>query len=555
MPKVSLKGGAEMPKLSLKGGAEMPKPSLKGGAEMPKLSLKGGAEIQKLEKDDEMPLRHAMEPKVSTRDAQPLRVPTETDMSRQPKPMRAAPVVADVARHTEPMRAPTEDDMSRQPKPMRAAPAVADIAREMEPMRAPTETDMSRQPKPMRAAPAVADIAREMEPMRAPAEDNIGRHPDPMRAPAAADVERYPEPMRVLTEAAMSREDQSLPIGKTQIKSPNYPSKYPLNKTSTWNFRPKTGTASLTIKCSNFTLEDSTNCKWDYLMINGKKFCGTNAPNITANWLKIEFKSDAYVNARGFMCEIDVRDGCCGRSGAGNRIVGGAEISPAHSLPWQVGLMLPQYNTFIFCGGSVLNSRFVITAAHCTAGKSASGIRVAVGAHDRRNMASTRIIPVKQIHQHSEYNSQTFNKDISLLELAEEITFSDKVRPVCLPRGNDAYADVDALVSGWGTLKSGGSQPMVLYSVNVRTITNSKCAQAYGSSITQNMLCAAAQGKDSCQGDSGGPLVNRVGGRATQIGVVSFGKGCADPNYPGVYVRVTEMMNWIDTKSMNGQVC
>ncbi|XP_043192348.1 venom serine protease 34-like isoform X2 [Amphibalanus amphitrite] len=372
-----------------------------------------------------------------------------------------------------------------------------------------------------------------------------------------------PFDQRDLADEPTSRSDYTLPVGKHQLKSDSYPNNYAVNKLSTWNLRPQSGTASLTLTCSDFQLEgpaSSHGCVWDYLTVNGRRrFCGADGPAaVTASWLRIEFKSDATVTDRGFSCEVEVRDGCCGRSGAGNRIVGGTEVSPAHSFPWQVGLMNPKYGTgFVFCGGSVVNSRFVMTAAHCTDGLHPINITVAVGLHEVGGTAGARVIKVSGIRQHSEYNSAAaFDLDISLLELAEEIAFSDRVRPVCLPRGGDLYAGVPAIVSGWGTLKSGGSQPDVLHSVTVRTVTNAECAAAYGaSSITANMLCAAEYGKDSCQGDSGGPLVSSAGGRATQIGVVSFGKGCAVPGYPGVYVRVTELMGWIDKTAMDGEVC
>merc|ERR1712029_959258 len=83
---------------------------------------------------------------------------------------------------------------------------------------------------------------------------------------------------------------------------------------------------------------------------------------------------------------------------------------------------------------------------------------------------------------------------------------------------------------------------------DVNVISNSQCAGNYGSnSITSAMVCAADTGKDSCQGDSGGPMVTQENGRHAQIGVVSWGIGCASPNYPGVYARVTSVKSWIQS--------
>merc|ERR1712024_380179 len=118
---------------------------------------------------------------------------------------------------------------------------------------------------------------------------------------------------------------------------------------------------------------------------------------------------------------------------------------------------------------------------------------------------------------------------------SQPVSFSSSVSPACLPGSTSQdYAGQEAIVSGWGTLSSGGNQPTVLHDVTVTVQANSDCNDAYGNSITSNMICAAAPGKDSCQGDSGGPLVTD----GVVIGVVSWGYGCAQPNAPGVYARV-----------------
>ena len=103
--------------------------------------------------------------------------------------------------------------------------------------------------------------------------------------------------------------------------------------------------------------------------------------------------------------------------------------------------------------------------------------------------------------------------------------------------------------SGWGRLSFGGSTSNVLREVNMEVISNSQCKKAYGASrITENMLCANAAGgqggKGTCQGDSGGPLVSSGTGDGVSpgqnydlVGVVSWGFGCADKDYPGVYAR------------------
>jgi trypsin len=96
---------------------------------------------------------------------------------------------------------------------------------------------------------------------------------------------------------------------------------------------------------------------------------------------------------------------------------------------------------------------------------------------------------------------------------------------------------------GWGTTSSGGSSSAVLLEADVDYVPNSECNANYGGSILDSMMCAASPGKDACQGDSGGPLVETDS--LVQVGVVSWGIGCANPSYPGVYSRVSVAYNWI----------
>merc|ERR1711981_1467107 len=116
--------------------------------------------------------------------------------------------------------------------------------------------------------------------------------------------------------------------------------------------------------------------------------------------------------------------------------------------------------------------------------------------------------------------------------------------------GPATATEARCFTSGWGTLSSGGSATNNLQYVRVPAITNSQCNAAYGGSITDTMLCAGypnVGGKDACQGDSGGPFVCNDNGNAVIAGVVSWGIGCAHPNYPGVYARVTSVLSWIQS--------
>merc|ERR1719458_476167 len=242
------------------------------------------------------------------------------------------------------------------------------------------------------------------------------------------------------------------------------------------------------------------------------------------------------VTAAPGTCQCGVKGGA-----ANGRIVGGQETEQ-HEYPWQVGLV-SRNGRSPFCGGTLISSTHVLTAAHCTQ-TDASSIAVILGEHNIADSEFNRV-NVAEIINHPEYNSGTTDNDYAILRLASPVTFTNEVSPACLPADlSNTFAGVLATVTGWGTLSSGGSQPTVLQEVDVTVTTNTECNNAYGS-ITNNMVCAADSGKDSCQGDSGGPMIAPENGRQALIGVVSWGAGCAWEGYPGVYARVTEKMDWI----------
>merc|ERR1719234_1338675 len=238
-------------------------------------------------------------------------------------------------------------------------------------------------------------------------------------------------------------------------------------------------------------------------------------------------------------CQCGVKGGDSGS----DYIVGGQETEE-HEYPWQVGIV-SRNSQRPWCGGTIISSTHVLTAAHCFEGESASSIQVLLGEHNVGDNDFTRV-NVAEIIKHPDYKQDpNYDNDYAILRLAEPVTFTNKVSPACLPADlRKTYAGVLATVTGWGTLSSGGNQPTVLQEVDVTVTTNAECDSAYGS-ITKNMICAADPGKDSCQGDSGGPLIAPENGRQALIGVVSWGNGCAERGFPGVYARVTEKMDWI----------
>lgn len=233
------------------------------------------------------------------------------------------------------------------------------------------------------------------------------------------------------------------------------------------------------------------------------------------------------------------------------QIIGGEEATPG-AWPWMVALVSadsPDAFNGQFCGGSLIAPTWVLTAAHCTEGATADQIDVVLGRHALSSNAGERI-RVAEIINHPNYNPDTVNNDIALLRLS---TASSQTAVAILSSDNANLAapGTDATVTGWGNTSTTGAEfPDALRQVTVPVVSNQTCnaPQSYNGAITDNMLCAgfAEGGKDSCQGDSGGPLVvpNGQGGWA-QAGVVSWGFGCADPNFYGVYARVSNFQGWI----------
>lgn len=224
-------------------------------------------------------------------------------------------------------------------------------------------------------------------------------------------------------------------------------------------------------------------------------------------------------------------------------IVGGVEVDPEFKYPWMTALL--RTSGSLFCGGSLINESWVLTAAHCSTNTNPSSVSVSVRRHDLTRSSAAEggyDRKVAEIFVHPQYQPLSFNRDVALWKLAAPITEVDIIQ---LDNDGD-YSVVGELatVSGWGVVREGGASTSdVLREVDVPIMSNQDCLRDYPGSITDFMLCAGYPegGKDACQGDSGGPLFynNR------QIGVVSWGQGCARPDNAGVYARVSALSDWI----------
>ncbi|XP_044258955.1 transmembrane protease serine 9-like [Tribolium madens] len=223
------------------------------------------------------------------------------------------------------------------------------------------------------------------------------------------------------------------------------------------------------------------------------------------------------------------------------RIVGGRSTT-IEEYPYQVSL---HYYGFHICGGSIISPDYVITAAHCTNGNFDMALTIRAGSSAPNKGGQE--ITVKKVYQNPRFTVETMDYDISILHLYNSIEFSLSALPIGLAPSNYKISlGTNVTVTGWGMLTEEGESPDQLQVVEIPYITNEKCQKAYEKeemTISKRMLCAQAEfgGKDSCQGDSGGPLV----ADGLLVGIVSWGFGCARPEYPGVYSRISELRDFI----------
>ncbi|VVC33677.1 Serine proteases, trypsin family, serine active site,Peptidase S1, PA clan,Serine proteases, trypsin [Cinara cedri] len=250
-------------------------------------------------------------------------------------------------------------------------------------------------------------------------------------------------------------------------------------------------------------------------------------------------------------------DCSCGSPNVDTKIVGG-DPSGVHEYPWMV--RLSYFNQF-YCGGSLINDRYVLTAAHCVKGFFWPLVKITFGEHDYCNATrkpETRFVLRTILGEFSYLN---FQNDLALLRLNDRVPMTATIRPICLPTDpNDSYENGVAKAAGWGTLYENGQASCHLRHVDVPIVSNEDCTKTNytGGLITENMICAGHEkgGKDSCQGDSGGPLMRQMANNRFEIiGIVSWGHGCARPGYPGVYTRVAKYVPWIKENTKEGCYC
>ncbi|CAG4982498.1 unnamed protein product [Parnassius apollo] len=252
------------------------------------------------------------------------------------------------------------------------------------------------------------------------------------------------------------------------------------------------------------------------------------------------------------------RDCSCGERNEEPRVVGGSG-SNVNAFPWIARLI---YHKSFGCGASLINDKYVISAAHCVQGFMWFMFRVTFGEHDRcvyKPRPEARYITKMIVHN---FTLTELTNDVSLLRLNEPVQYSFAVRPVCLPKASEnLYHGTLATVAGWGAKAETGNWSCTLLEAQLPVLTNEECRNTnYNESkIRDVMMCAgypATAHKDACTGDSGGPLVAENEEHAYElIGIVSWGYGCARKGFPGVYTRVNRYMDWIRDNTEDACYC
>ncbi|XP_066495427.1 tissue-type plasminogen activator [Tiliqua scincoides] len=242
------------------------------------------------------------------------------------------------------------------------------------------------------------------------------------------------------------------------------------------------------------------------------------------------------------------------------RIRGGL-YSEIQSHPWQAIIFINFRGHYGYqCGGILINSCWVLSAAHCLEEKfDSKRLKIVLGRTSRTNPeGNEQQFEVEKYFLHEKFDSRILDNDIVLLKLkpifGECAIETDTVRPVCLPEPGLKLPDwTECEVSGYGK----HTQTSAFFSErlkegHVRLYPDNQCIpqRLANRTVTKNMLCAGDTRNldDACKGDSGGPLVCQNDGRMTLIGIISWGEGCGKKDTPGVYTNVVRYLDWIREK-------
>lgn len=247
-------------------------------------------------------------------------------------------------------------------------------------------------------------------------------------------------------------------------------------------------------------------------------------------------------DSKGSRSISDCDCGLVNRSPSLFRVVGGQKADK-NEYPWQVGLVWSDAKQ-PFCGGTLISSRHVLTAAHCIDAETSGSFKVLLGEHDFKDDIEGLRVNVQTIMPHPQYKKPKY--DFGLITLATPVKFSTKIRPACLPANTkEEYLNKNVIITGWGKLDFRGERASTLMEAKLKVTNMKACSKAFKTTLQADLhVCAADDRRGTCNGDSGGPLVVKDNSRYTVIGVST---GSRDPcaEFPTLFARVAKVLPWI----------
>ncbi|XP_078037748.1 venom serine protease 34 [Augochlora pura] len=313
----------------------------------------------------------------------------------------------------------------------------------------------------------------------------------------------------------------------------------------------------------------STNCIQDKLVIGVSdtvqhKYCGKGQFDLESegSTLTVQFESPFWSRGGWFLCMVTATvppkdDNCqCGWMNP-TRIVGGTEAG-INEYP-MMGALVDFLIKMPFCGCTIIDDKYVLTAAHCTLNRNVRNFGILIGDHDYSTgyeTNATKLYGVKRIILHPNYDSHRRINDVAILEVVEPIQFNDKVGPACLPfeHGDDSFGGELVQALGWGSTEYGGEPSTTLQKVTLNVETNLQCRKSYPD-VTKNEICTYTKDKDTCGMDSGGPILwkNPTSHNLLLAGVINYGIGCALVG--SVNLRVGAYVDWIVKSTPDANYC
>ena len=276
--------------------------------------------------------------------------------------------------------------------------------------------------------------------------------------------------------------------------------------------------------------------------------------------VKIAPKTDIFINFLSLSCLSFFVIVVCGRTKEDSRNhaqrVTSAFVARKGDFPWMAQLWFIPHGK-LYCGGSILNERWILTATHCIKDKNAKAadLKIQVGDYDRLLPEQEQAVyDVEEVITHPDFDYDTFDNDVALIKVSRPIEFTNYIRPVCMPPKKLSKAMLQVgtygTVAGWGKeSEESETYPRFLKEITVPVRGQKTCRRSTNFSITANMFCAGyeeANKGDACEGDSGAPFVMKHSdGRWYVLGIVSWGEGCDNKDKFGFYTRLHRYTAWV----------